>query len=174
MVDELIAAGADRLFVRLRFAIWRRDLPTLRQLYNALPVSPNVFIPGIAPALFEVLVDDGWPKHRNALLAITRIEHPDRRLRTFRAQLVAELAAYGGDAATAHDVIAHAVPDGLFDIHWLAHCPLLADVRALPAYAALHGALARRAGAVFDALYGEPDDEGTGSAVVPSLIAVAR
>jgi hypothetical protein len=51
--------------------------------------------------------------------------------------------------------------EGLFDLHWLDRCPLLASVRAEPRYAVIRVDVAARAEAIHDALYSEHRDQAT-------------
>jgi hypothetical protein len=70
--------------------------------------------------------------------------------------LVAELAGHAGDVDACNRVLAHATRHaGLFDMHWLDRCPVLACVRGTPAFANVRELIEARARAIYDALYSD-------------------
>jgi len=68
-----------------------------------------------------------------------------RRMRVFWSQLSAELRGFVGERPL--DDVRRAVEDGLFDIVWMDHCPLLAAVREDPEFPALRARVAAVASA---------------------------
>jgi eukaryotic-like serine/threonine-protein kinase len=89
------------------------------------------------------------------MLALVYGTERARRRQATVAQLVSESAAVSGDVAAALELIDHAIDHGLYDLHWLERCPLLAPVRAAPGFARAHARVKRRAEAILDALYGD-------------------
>ncbi len=67
------------------------------------------------------------------------------RMRAFWHQLTAELLCYVGDAPSALGEVEAAVQLGLFDVNWMDHCPSIAPLRAMPAFAPLRAEVAARA-----------------------------
>jgi hypothetical protein len=55
-------------------------------------------------------------------------------------------------------MVGRAADAGAFDLPWLDRCPVLAVVRDVPAIADPRAAIAHRADAILDALYGDVDD----------------
>jgi len=80
---------------------------------------------------------------------------PSRRRRSFIAQLVAEGAGYAGDVQACNQVIAHAIAQGLFDLHWLDKCPVLDSARDSAEFKRSRAIVKGRADAILDALYGD-------------------
>jgi serine/threonine-protein kinase len=66
-------------------------------------------------------------------------------------------------------MIAHAIDNGLFDLHWLDRCPLLAPVRSADGFAPLRARVQARADAILDALYGDHVVHGLSPTVAASL-----
>jgi len=73
----------------------------------------------------------------------------------FIAQLCCEAAAFAGEGAAVVSLLELATSDGLFDLHWLDHCVMLAPMRDLPGFVAVRDRIAGRAHAILDALYGD-------------------
>ncbi len=157
IVAELNAAGSDRLFARARTASWRRDPELMKGFLDDVKRADRLFVKGLMSAMFAVYTGEPWPPQRDKLLALVRETPPNRRRRTFVAQLAAEAAGYAGDPATAGAIVEHATADGLFDLHWLDRCPLLAELRASPDFARVRAPIQRRAEAILDALYGDKE-----------------
>jgi tetratricopeptide (TPR) repeat protein len=157
VVEELKAAGSDRVFARARTASWRRDPELLKQFLDDVKRADRIFVKGLMPAMFAVFTGEPWPAQREKLLAIAGERPPNHRRRTFVAQLAAEAAGWAGDVETAGAIVEQAIGDGLFDLHWLERCPLLDQLRASPDFARIRAPIKRRAEAILDALYGDQD-----------------
>ena len=63
---------------------------------------------------------------------------------------------------------------GLFDLHWVDKCPLLACARALPQFAVLRARVRGRAEAILDAFYGNHHVATSETALAPSVLAERR
>jgi len=157
IVGELNAAGSHRVFARARIASWRRDPELMKEFLDDVKRADRLFVKGLMSAMFAVYTNEPWPPQRDKLFALVTETPPNRRRRTFVAQLAAEAAGWAGDVETAAAIVAHATADGLFDLHWLERCALLEDLRASPQYARVRAPIKRRAEAILDALYGDQD-----------------
>jgi len=83
-------------------------------------------------------------------------------------QLGAEIAGMANDPDACAALIEHAVDEGLFDLHWVDKCPILACVRGLPRFAAARARVRGRAEAILDAFYGDQDVATQQTALAPS------
>ena len=157
LVREMGEVLINRPFAMARMAVWQR-LPNLGEVLDAdlLELSRS-FAPGFMEHLRDVYMRKPWPESRDKLLAVAHRRWPNKRRRTWVAQIVAEAAGWVGDVEAAADLIAFATADGLFDLHWLEKCPVLDGVRASARYAQLRGPIKRRADAILDAMYGDHD-----------------
>ena len=155
MVAELLASGVDRVIVRARFAWWRRDAAALAAIQAELATGRTSFVPGLMSELVATFIEGDWPSHRARLLAVVAQMPPNRRRRAFVGQLVVEAAGYWRDIPTAIEHIARTIEEGLFDLHWLDHCPMLDEVRQAPGFPPLRARIKQRADAILDALYGD-------------------
>ncbi len=173
--DQVMADLAARNFgkpvrsgpLRLRFAAWRGDRAALRMIRAEVQTG---FDSSLLEASLAVFLDGAWPEKQASLVAhATDRSSSVRRRRAFIAQLVAEIAGAAQDAATCLAMIERAVDEGLFDLHWLDRCPLLALVRGTRELAAHRIIVKRRADAVLDALYGDHDVGGLSDTVAASL-----
>src|SRR5205823_6280463 len=133
--DRLIAALAktreERGMQRLRFAKWRGDDTLAKNV-----VQIDTFDAEMAAAYRTAIVDNNWAASRGVLLARAYEASASTRRRTFICQIVAELASDDGDVETSNELIAHATDQGLFDLHWMDRCPMLAAARSTAAFAA--------------------------------------
>ena len=173
-VAELIAAGVDREFSRLRLASWRRDTELMVKIGDAIPDFNQTFVPGLMKHMRTVYIEGRWTEFRTEILQFLGIDSPNQRRTTFLRQLIAEMAGFVGDADMAIRAIASAMPHGFFDLHWLDRCPLLDCVRAHPRLGELREPLKRRAEAILDALYGEQELGTSDTAIAPSFAADSR
>ncbi|MEO8700352.1 MAG: protein kinase [Kofleriaceae bacterium] len=145
----------DRATTRMRIAAWRGDRATLQTIRWQLMRDPDrLFEPGLATMLVAVALDGGW--NREALLEyVDRIQSMSLRRLALVDQIGAEVAGLAGDTETCMTLVERAVDHELFDLHWLARCPLLDATRGLPRFAAAAAIVKRRADAILDALYGD-------------------
>ncbi len=156
IIAELTASGLDRPMSRARYAWWRRDWATLESLRGNLRVLDRVLWPGVIDALLEVFLDRApWSQKQDVLFAALRGDTDNRRRRVFIAQLCSEAAAFAGETSAAISLLELATIDGLFDLHWLDHCVMLAPLRELPGFVVVRARIAERAHAILDALYGD-------------------
>jgi serine/threonine-protein kinase len=156
IVGELQAEGRDRGIARVRYRWWQRDIGALadfRRLFDA-PAS-RALVPDLILGMIGVFVDGSYTDVLPRIRAAFYGETANPRRRSFAGQLVVEAATYARDLDTAFDVLADTVDAGLFDLHWLDKCPLLADLRVDPRYAPIHQRVKVRAEAILDALYGD-------------------
>ena len=79
----------------------------------------------------------------------------NKRRRCFVGQLACEAAAYSGNVDALVRLLTSTVDNGLFDLHWLDRCPMLASYLAEPRIRALRAIVAQRSEAILDALYGD-------------------
>ncbi|HEY1554889.1 MAG TPA: protein kinase [Kofleriaceae bacterium] len=168
-VDELMKHGIDREFARVRFIGWRRDTAALREMHAKAGNFGREFQTGLAEAMWDVF-DGNWEKRRDQLLAVSAAGSHNKRRAAFVAQLVAELAGFAHDPASAEIAIQHGLAAGLFDLHWLDHCPLLDELRARPQFAQVRAPIKQRAEAILDAMYGDHALGTVETAVAPSAI----
>jgi len=136
-----------------RTAIWRGDMDTLRR---ARSYAGNTFEADLIRSLFDIYLDDAWPRVRDSVLARV-FEHPSasKRRKAFIAQLVAEAVAHVGEIDTCLRVLDFANDNGLFDLHWLDRAPTLTVARTTPAMANIRARVEARARGIYDALYGD-------------------
>lgn len=62
-----------------------------------------------------------------------------------------------------------AIDSGLFGLHWLDRCPLLASTRADAAFPEVRSRVPARADAILDALYGDHAVQGLSDTVAASI-----
>ncbi len=154
--------------LRLRFALWRGNHAEVAAVRDELGAEFDEILP--RSAILPVFLEAAWPTHRDELVARALATSPvARRRRSFIAQLVAEAAGFSGDAETAIAMITVAIDSGLFDLHWLDRCPLLACVRASTAFPEVRRRVQTRADAILDALYGDHAVQGLSDTVAASL-----
>ena len=150
LVDKLSQTLQERGMARLRFACWRGDRELIRTA-----ATFRGFNDVVATGYREAVVDGKWLEFRDRLVGYAAQPTANVRRRTFINQLVAEVAAYSGDVDTCTELIARATDNGLFDLHWMDKCPMLAPVRGTPRFADLRARIKARADAILDALYGD-------------------
>jgi eukaryotic-like serine/threonine-protein kinase len=160
-LEELHGLGLDRgAAFRLRIASWRGD--------RAAEIAATAELARLEGRLSferELAIYDQtrpWPARRTAALAgLTARRLGSARRRTYFAQLAAEAAGRSGDTETCLRMLLRANSEGLFDLHWLDRCPILASVRAEPRYAVIRTDVAARAEAIHDALFSDHRDQAT-------------
>jgi serine/threonine-protein kinase len=163
---ELIAEGRDRPNSRARYLWWRGDLAGLREFRAWFEAGGQTALaPEVVRAMLRVFLEGGYPAVREQLVAFIRSETVNARRRAFVAQMTVEAAAFAGDLDTAFVALDDAIASGLFDLHWLDKCELLANVRADPRFAAVRAPVKARADAILDALYGDRGSVATSDTV---------
>ncbi|MGE5184228.1 MAG: protein kinase domain-containing protein, partial [Acidobacteriota bacterium] len=105
LVAGQTAARVDRTFARARCTSWRKDRALVRAHEADMMRAEQVFVPGLMIALIAVYRDEPWPPLRDRLLAIAHDRPPNRRRRTFVAQITAEAAGWAGDVDTCARVV---------------------------------------------------------------------
>jgi serine/threonine-protein kinase len=146
----------ERVVSVARYMRWRGESDKLRAFRGTLATSQQLFAPRVLTNLFSVYVDGSWEQHKHDLIAhALDLSPPNRRRRAFVAQLVAEAAGWMNDVDSTAALVQHAIYQGLFDLHWLDKCPLLASLRADPRFEKLRAHVKLRADAILDALYGD-------------------
>jgi serine/threonine-protein kinase len=158
MLAELIQT-VDRIVARVRFACWRGDRDTIDKLCRRFRGQPSARLdPFYLESMYGVVLDNDWPVRRDELVARARDSKiTSRRGLALVAQLVAEVAGWAGDGPTSLAITRLAVDRGLYDLHWLDRCPVLAATRAEPGFLAVRAVVAQRADKILDALYGDHD-----------------
>jgi serine/threonine-protein kinase len=152
LVSEIDVDRTQRILARARYAAWRGEPARVAALIAEVSQS---FEPQFVGPLFDVYTSNGWARHRAHLLERSRAPVPDSRRRTFVAQIIAEAAGFAHDVDACNAIIAYATEEGLFDLHWMDRCPLLADARPTEAFARQRRRIKERADAILDALYGD-------------------
>jgi len=133
---------------RARTYAWRRDAGRAAELLSSVP--PTTTMPlTMVRAVLELTV--GLPPRWEVYERLTAPGRSSLRGRTFFSQMEAEAAALAGDRARALAAITRAAEASLFDLPWLDWCPLLADLRAEPAFLAARATAAARAARVEEA-----------------------
>ena len=139
--DRLAAGRSTMLPLVGRILTWRRDARAAAALLaTVMPSGPGS---PVSQVLLHLATGSPPP-----YAVYARFDDPARstlRVATFFAQLEAEGAAFFGDAPRALAAITRAADLALFDVAWLDRCPLLADLRGLPAFVALRARAAARA-----------------------------
>ncbi len=156
MIADLRDANLDRPLSRARYAWWRGDMDTVRELRAQIRDVDRVLWPEVVDSLFGVFLDkQQWHANASALMAATDNATPNLRRRVFIAQLTCEAAAFAGDSTGVVELLEHAAAHGLFDLHWLDRCVLLRPYREVPGVVKVRKQIAARAEAILDALYGD-------------------
>lgn len=154
--------------LRIRFALWRGNHAEVAAIRDELGADFEAILP--RNAILPVFLDGAWAVNRDDLVARVLATSPVvRRRRAFLAQLVAEAAGFSGDAETSIAMINVAIDSGLFDLHWLDRCPLLASTRADAAFPEVRRRVQARANAILDALYGDHAVQGLSDTVAASI-----
>jgi serine/threonine-protein kinase len=155
IVARLTDLLINRPFARARMAIWRRE-PGLGALIRPeLEPLTAQFAPGLMDLLIELYSGREWAELRDQLVSGIKVPWPNRRRRTWAAQIVAEACGWAGDGESALALVEYASGDGLFDLHWLDKCPVLDCMREHPRFAEVRVPIQRRADGVLDAMYGD-------------------
>jgi eukaryotic-like serine/threonine-protein kinase len=132
---------------RARFLIWRRDTERAAELLVTLPATTPAH--QITRSMLEVLT--GGAPSVMLQQAIADKVHPPVRLRSVMLQFKVEVAMLMGDRDRALDTITRAAAGGLFDLAWMDRCPLLAELRRDPPFAAARATVVARVAAAEDA-----------------------
>jgi serine/threonine-protein kinase len=150
--------GASRLIILGRLHMWRgeRDRCTeiartfrerAKELAEAAPQQ------GLFAGKFAQVFDAGAPPWTAADVAtFSSFPTPSIRRDVFFLQLLVESACARGPIEIAEQALERAVAGGLQDHAWLAHCPVLAPLRARDAFAPLAEVVRARAEHVRTAL----------------------
>jgi serine/threonine-protein kinase len=156
IIAGLTAQGLDRPMSQARYAWWRADWKKLESLRSNLRALDLSLWPGVMDSLLQIFLDgQPWEEKQGVLVDALRGGSDNRRRRVFIAQLSCEAAAFAKEPAAVVSLLEHATSDGLFDLHWLDHCVMLAPYRELPGFVAVRERIAQRAHAILDALYGD-------------------
>ncbi|HEY3801769.1 MAG TPA: serine/threonine-protein kinase [Kofleriaceae bacterium] len=153
VAEMTVGPGSTRTLLRARYGWWRGDLAPGIELRK----DPDYRLFGreIVDALLAVYIDAAWPAKRDLLVAWAYSYSENRRRRMLMPQLAAEAAGFANDVATCVQLVEQGVDEGLFDMHWIEKCPLLACVRAEPRFLVARARVRRRAEAILDAFYGD-------------------
>jgi serine/threonine-protein kinase len=127
-----------------RLLLWRRDTVRAQEVLSRHP-SPDGRI-AVSIAFLELVTSGKSPFHFLRHMQDPAQSNPRRR--AFFSQLETEAACILGEADHALAAIARGVQDGLYDVAWLDHCPLLALVRGEARFTALRARAAARAARV--------------------------
>ncbi len=114
-----------------RLSLWaRRRLGDL----DATGTAPH--LGGLLASAKKILETGRFEaEDEEAARAIIAAASPGSRPRRWYRQMEAEVRAFAGDREGTIAAVIASVADGLEDVAWLDHCPLLADVRHDPALA---------------------------------------
>ncbi|HEX4514418.1 MAG TPA: protein kinase, partial [Polyangiaceae bacterium] len=154
-VDELLAAAAEYAEPRMlvphvaRFLLWRKDKRAAAELLPKF--DPDALPLRAARTLLRVTLGEDVPANE----LFVPPPKAGQRLKSFYAQLRAEVRAFEGAPARALEEIETASALTLYDLAWLDRCPLLDSVRSDPRYRNVRATVAERAAAV-RAAYDEP------------------
>jgi TolB-like protein len=139
-VDRLLAARPERTIRTLaRVLVWRRDAVRAAEVLRDPTASGPISLR--TRGLLE-LATGGPPPY---VWSARFNDQATPRLSAFFLQTEAESAAFVGDRDRVLAIIACAAEGTLYDIAWLDGCPLLAPVRAEPAFLAARAKVAARA-----------------------------
>jgi hypothetical protein len=146
-----------RWLFHIRYAAWRRDVAQLHELDEAVHgvAGPGAAGGGDGP--------QGARRVSGAHRAAELFEWMDmvmanfplgRRLHQWLLQHQAELAGYFGRTAEVLAALRRAEELDIFDLAWFDGCPLLAEARRDPGFAAIRAGVQRRAEEIVDAMWG--------------------
>jgi len=156
IIGELQSEGRDRGIARVRYRWWQRDMGALaefRRVFNT--GETRSLVPDLILGMLGVFLDGSYADVLPRIRRVFDGETTNPRRRAFAGQLIVEAAAFSQDPDTAFELLDATVDAGLFDLHWLDKCPLLAELRDDPRYPRLHARVKARAEAILDALYGD-------------------
>jgi serine/threonine-protein kinase len=143
-----------RLLTRGRTHLWRGEGEKAVSLLSSVPEA--VLPPGTRKALgsFFTLAARAPTGANRAEIekALPVDDSRTARRACFNAQLRTEFLLAGNDLDGALENLRYADANGLLDLVWIDHCPLLAKVRDRPELAMLRSTTAARAKRVLDAL----------------------
>jgi eukaryotic-like serine/threonine-protein kinase len=155
-VDALLASpGTESLAAKVlaaaRMALWRgqpiAELPTAMPGVIRFVWARDLIVDALARGAFD---DDAAAMWQQRVEAMPR----GARGRRFFAQLGVEVGLRGGHVGHAWAMLDEAVAQGLIDLAWLDHLPLLAPLRGDPRFTALRAVVAARAAPVLAAWRG--------------------
>jgi serine/threonine-protein kinase len=149
--DEADRVAGERpaatLPFRARVLAWRRDARGAA----AMLASVEATTPGFPAARALLQLATGSAPSYDLWAHIGDPGRVSMRGQAFFLQLEVEGAAYVGDRARALDALRRAAATTVFDVAWMDRCPLLADLRGEPAFAAARALVAERAARVEEA-----------------------
>ena len=120
------------LLVASRLAMWSRDPKRIAELGPAVAALDfDVKAKVVAAGLLRLGANGGLTDHERDYLAraFPSDSNTGQRLAAFHAQLRAEIFLVCGEIDDAIGAIRDADANGLVDLMWLDHCPLLASIR---------------------------------------------
>lgn len=160
-ITRKIVADAPHVPLRwsiyARIAMWRRDVvhaqaalanPILQGDAFSMSRHCMLYVVGQFQVPPEQLMPTGWLSPQTS-----------PRSRLFHYQRLVELYLLKGDRAQALAMLQRAVEQGLSDLMWTEHCPLLRDLDPYVDFVALLAPVRQRAGAIRDALGVRSDGE---------------
>ena len=115
-----------------RYSLWRRDREAAARHLAALDKDPRVV--AVAKWMFEQVLTTTPPAETIDLSFFAPRADASTRRRTFILQIEAEVRAFHGQLAAALASVGKSVDQGLFDLAWLEHCPLLSPLHGEPAF----------------------------------------
>jgi serine/threonine-protein kinase len=166
LVGELMKHD-DRIIGRVRCEWWRGNLDAVRALREPLETASRGPDPMLMKLVLASMLDGSWSTVRNAVMSrvhsgVSRV----RRRNAYVTQLVAETAAFAGDVGACNELLDLAVQQGLFDLHWIDHCPRLDPARGTAAFESARTRIKSRADAILDAYYGDHEPGSLSDTVV--------
>ena len=114
-------------FSRARFALWRRDRAGAQRYLEEMKTAPRVL--AVARWIIEQIVMAEAPPEAIDLAFFIARDDASARRRSFIYQIEAEIRAFHNQRDAAIVSIERSVETGLFDLAWLIHCPLLAQLQ---------------------------------------------
>ncbi len=135
---------------RARMVLWRKDRRRARQdLQHPIFASGG---PPLARSYLELGIG-GPPVEPSHLVNPALLTgHASSRSRSYVYQTYAELYSHYGAIDLALQALALSIADGLVDLMWMEHCPLLEPLRKDPRFAVLRTIAIHRVAAVHAAL----------------------
>jgi len=166
LLEEADVGGVlwEARILRGRRCLWRRDRDLARAMLAALPLEKRPMLEGMRVLLRYIDDDAHLDDVRAAFEALLLIPTSPKR-RSFLHQMFIEvLAADDPEAALAHLLGAVQLP--LADLRWFDACPVLAPLRASPAFQIARATVQMRVDEAFGAVavadvVSEADDDTT-------------
>ncbi|MBI4950524.1 MAG: hypothetical protein HY908_00680, partial [Myxococcales bacterium] len=145
LVERMLATESEFSVwvIRARLLMWRRDAARAEVLARELELRADFAL--VVPLTLLRIVAAGSISPEVAALLVPKDGEGSARRRAFFCQLEAEVTAYVGRPEVALAALGRAVDAGLIDLAWVDRCPLLADLRSSPSFAASRDVVARRA-----------------------------